>query len=85
MRIVFPNVPPSPTTLDTLAFPALVDEKQAICEIPSEALQDHCGATTNQTADLVAAFKAHRFTIEAVARRMYNPASSRWLLSSKDF
>jgi hypothetical protein len=85
MNIVFQNVDPVYSTNNTIAFPALVDDAKAICEISEEALQDHFGATSNIPTDLIMAFKSNRSTIEVVARRKYVADASRWLVRTEDF
>lgn len=68
MEIEFPNKPAVYTPNTTVAFLALVDGVEVICEISAEALEDHFGATSMHGVDLVAAFEARRAGIEAVAR-----------------
>ena len=72
----------------TVAFPALVDGAEVLCEISAEALADNFGAGSMHGTDLIAAFEAHREGIEAVARVKLPqrlPAAGRCLLVSADF
>ena len=87
MSIQFPLKLSSFTTNTTVAFPAQLNGIDGTCEISTEALQDHFGATSFKGEDLIKAFETNRTAIEVVARvklpqRM--PAG-RCLLVSADF
>jgi uncharacterized protein DUF1488 len=86
MTIDFPNRNPVCTSNDTVAFAATYNGEGISCEISSEALQDHFGASTFQQADLLRAFISGRSAIEAVARlKIPHCAAGRYLLVSSDF
>ncbi|GGD52405.1 DUF1488 domain-containing protein [Caballeronia grimmiae] len=52
----------------TIEFAALVDGRRVPCAISVEALEDHFGAQTYDSAGWIGAFDAGRERIEAVAR-----------------
>ncbi|QSN62398.1 MULTISPECIES: DUF1488 domain-containing protein [unclassified Caballeronia] len=52
----------------TIEFAALVDGRRVPCAISVEALEDHFGAKTFDSAGWIDAFDAGRARIEAVAR-----------------
>ncbi len=52
----------------TVEFAALVDGRRVPCAISVEALEDHFGAQTYDSAGWIDAFDAGRTRIEAVAR-----------------
>lgn len=86
MAIHFPNEEPTYTQKTTVAFPALLNGVMATCEISAEALMDHFGAETIRAADLIAAFKSHRWAIENAARlKLPLTATDRCLIVSADF
>ncbi|WP_395060852.1 DUF1488 domain-containing protein [Paraburkholderia silvatlantica] len=87
MTITFPPVRGVYTVNTTVAWPAEVDGEQITCEISTEALMDHFGATSMDRANLEAAFTNHRVTIENRARRLIRARAmgGRCLLVTADF
>ena len=85
--IHFPQSEPVHTASTTVAFEAVIDGVRASGEISAEALQDHFGAASFASADLLRAFSANRPAIEAVARTKLPArlAAGRGLLLSADF
>ena len=86
-NVLFPASDPIFTQSTTVAFEVLIDGMHATGEISEQALQDHFGAATGTGAELVRAFKANRYAIEAVARVKLpaKVAAGRGLLVSADF
>lgn len=87
MAIVFQNKLAVYTPNTTVAFPAQIDGVDVTCEISAEALEDHFGASSNKSADLLAAFDANRAAIEKVARIRLPERiqTGRCLLKTEDF
>jgi hypothetical protein len=87
MVIHFSAKPATYTPNTTVAFPAMVDGIEVMCEISAEALADHFEAVSMRGADLVAAFQGHRAEVEAMARAVLPQRlpSGRCLLVSQDF
>ena len=86
MAIYFPLEEPIYTRNTTVAFRAMLNDVTVVCEISTEALRDHFGATTVNPKDIIAAFQAHRSDIEIVARlKLTNIATDRCLIVSADF
>ena len=56
---------------------ASVDGNNATYAITAEALEDHFGARSCRSEDLVQAFAGHRGDIEAVARAMFELTGSK--------
>lgn len=56
---------------------ASVDGSSASYAITAEALEDHFGARSCRSEDLVQAFSGHRGDIEAVARAMFEMTGSK--------
>ncbi|MYM22204.1 DUF1488 family protein [Duganella sp. FT135W] len=87
MPVFFPELPARCTAVATVAFDAYYNGDRIICEISAEALNDHFGAVSFSSSDLVAAFERNRFLIETVARAVL-PArapAGRCLLVTADF
>ncbi|ANH76931.1 DUF1488 domain-containing protein [Ralstonia insidiosa] len=61
----------------TLLCGASVDGNNATYAITAEALEDHFGARSCRSEDLVQAFSGHRNDIEAVARAMFEMTGSK--------
>jgi hypothetical protein len=85
MTISFPSQNPAMTQHGTVAFQAVVEGAAIVCEISADALQDHFGATTNQSHDLLTAFISGKSHIHDVAREKLPHSAGRCLLVSKDF
>lgn len=56
---------------------ASVDGSSASYAITAEALEDHFGARSCRSEDLVRAFSSHRNDIEAMARTMFEMTGSK--------
>jgi len=56
---------------------ASVDGASATYAVTAEALEDHFGARSCRSEDLVLAFSGHRSDIEAVARTMFEMTGAR--------
>ena len=58
---------------DVVLFPGKTAESEMTCAISGETLEDHFGAKrTDDERARLAAFRAHRETIEEIARRKYS-------------
>lgn len=80
MRITFPPTPPVFRGSDlTVAFVACVDGKNVDCAISAEALEDHFGARSPSSADLLNAFRRHRTEIQNTARDLLDQVDTHQL------
>jgi hypothetical protein len=85
MDVQFPNTRPVLTPHDTVQFQAVVDGADEECEVSSEALRDHFGASSRHAPDLLRAFISGKESIQRVARQKRRSIAGRWLLVSTDF
>jgi|GEM_PF-2356477 len=95
MNIYFPHDKPGIYTLNnTVAFPAVVNDRNLVCEITEEALKECFALSPSQAltkseydAAVVAAFEQHRARIEQAASRRLSSAAegTACLLTQKDF
>lgn len=70
MKIEFPRVAPAYNADDmSIEFAVDCERKRIVCAISAEALEDHFEAKSCHVDDLMAAFKAHRASIEKAAER----------------
>lgn len=81
MRITFPLTAPEYRGSDlTVGFDARVDGRSIDCAISAEALEDHFGARSPASADLLDAFNRHRAEIQNTARDLLHLVETNELL-----
>ncbi|MBB5495987.1 DUF1488 domain-containing protein [Paraburkholderia sp. MM5384-R2] len=81
MRITFPPTAPEYRGSNlTIGFDACVDGKSIDCAISAEALEDHFGAKSPSSADLLNAFTRHRSEIQNIARDLLHLVDTKQLL-----
>ncbi|MDR6203939.1 DUF1488 family protein [Paraburkholderia graminis] len=81
MRITFPPTAPEYRGSDlTVGFGARIDGKSIDCAISAEALEDHFGARSPSSADLLNAFNHHRTEIQNTARELLHLVDTNQLL-----
>ncbi|MFM0511703.1 DUF1488 domain-containing protein [Paraburkholderia sp. RL17-373-BIF-A] len=81
MRITFPHTTPEYRGSNlTVGFDAQVDGKSIDCAISAEALEDHFGAASPSSTDLLDAFNHHRAEIENTARNLLHVVDTKQLL-----
>jgi hypothetical protein len=81
MRITFSHTAPDYRGSNlTVGFEAQVDGKSIDCAISAEALEDHFGAASLSSTDLLNAFNHHRAEIENTARKLLHLVDTKQLL-----
>ncbi|CAN7795550.1 DUF1488 domain-containing protein [Caballeronia sp. LjRoot34] len=81
MQITFPSLPPEYRGWNlTVGFATRVDGKDIDCAVSAEALEDHFGATSSSSTDLLDAFNRHRSQIERMARNLLREVHTKELL-----
>lgn len=81
MHITFPHSTPEYRGSNlTVGFEAQVNGKNIDCAISAEALEDHFGAASVSSADLLNAFNLHRTEIQDTARHLLHIVDTKSLL-----